>query len=146
MNLQVVSGMVTDVSRGSDNSYAAGQPFQNPVAIKNQLVSMRLDKKPVLFRTRTFPSISDGDRVAAAGAEKNGTLEALALRNLTTNSVYYPPTTMAFILSGVLIVVGIPLIAAFGLGLICIGIGGWVIWKALRVRKAVELLRALPAE
>lgn len=145
MNLEVVSGTVSDVSRGSDNSYAAGQPFQGPVAIKNQLLSMRLDKKPVLFRTRTLPSISDGDRVAAAGVEKNGTLEALAVRNLTTNSVYCAPTTMTLILSAVLIIVGIPLIAFLGLGLVFIGLGAWVIWKALRVRKAAALLAGLPA-
>lgn len=141
MNLKVVSGNVTDVSRGSDNSYAA-TAHHGPVAIKNQLVSMRLDNKPVLFRTRTLASISDGDRVAAAGSEKDGTLDALAVRNLTTNSFYYAPTTTGLILAGLLIVIGIPLVALMGIGLLFIGLGAWFIWKALRVRKAVALLRA----
>jgi hypothetical protein len=142
MKLQVVSGNATDVSRGSDYSYAA-TAHHGPVAIKNQLVSMRLDDKPVLFRTRTLPSISDGDRVAAAGSEKDGTLDALAVRNLTTNSLYYAPTTTGLILAGLLIVIGIPLIAFLGIGLLFVGVGGWFIWKALRVRKAVGLLRAM---
>lgn len=145
MGLEVVSGSVSDVSRGSDNTYAAGPAFHGPVAIKNQLLSMRLDNKPVLFRTRTFPSISDGDRVAAAGVSKNGTMEALALRNVTTGSVYHAPTTTGFILSALLIVIGIPLIAFLGLGLVFIGAGGWFIWKALQVRKAVALLQGTTA-
>jgi hypothetical protein len=139
MNLKVISGIVSNVSLGSDFSYAATAQH-GPVAIKNQLVSMRLDNKPVLFRTRTLPSISDGDQVAASGPEKNGTLEALAVRNITTSSIYHAPTKSAIILAGLLIIIGIPLIAVLGIGLLFVAFGGWVLWKAFRVRKAVALL------
>lgn len=141
MSLTVVSGRAANVTQGSDFTYAATSQH-GPVAIKNQLVSMRLDNKPVMFRTRTLPNISEGDEIAAAGTEKNGTLEALAVRNLTTGSFYYPGTMSVMILSGLLILLGLPLIAFLGFGLLFIGIGAFMIMKALRIRQAVSLLQA----
>lgn len=142
MDMKIVSGSVSNVSRGSDYSYAATAQH-GPVAIKNQLVSMRIDNKPVLFRTRTLPSITDGDQVTAVGVDKNGTIEALAIRNNTTNSSYHPPTNMVMLGAALLIVLGIPLVAFLGLGLLFIGFGGWVLWRALRVRKAVAMLNSV---
>jgi hypothetical protein len=142
MDMKVVTGSVSNVSLGSDYSYAATAQH-GPVAIKNQLVSMRIDNKPVLFRTRTLPSISDGDRVSAAGPEKNGTVQALAVKNLTTQSSYFAPTKTAMMLAGLLIVIGIPLVAFLGIGLLFIGFGGWVLWKAMQVRRAVAMLDSI---
>lgn len=139
MALTVLSGHATNVSLGSDYSYAATSQH-GPVAIKNQLVSMRLDSKPVLFRTRTLPSISDGDQVAAAGTIKNGTLEALAVRNITTGASYYPGTMSVIVLSALLILLGLPLIAFLGFGLLFIGLGVWFLMRAFRVRNAVTLI------
>lgn len=139
MSLTVVTGRATNVTLGSDYSYAATAQH-GPVAIKNQIVSMRLDNKPVLFRSRTLPSISDGDQVSAAGSEKNGTLEAIAVRNLTTGSIYHPPTTMVMVGAGLLILLGIPLIAFIGFGFLFIGFGVWVLMKAFKIRNAVTLL------
>ena len=136
MAVSVISGTATHVSLGSDFTYAASAQY-GPVPIKNQLVSLRIDNKPVLFRTRTLPSISDGDFVAMAGTVKNGTLEAVAMRNLTTGAAYHAPTVMVIILSAVLIILGIPLIAFLGFGLLFVGCGIFVLMKAFRVRKAV---------
>ena len=143
MSVIVLSGVASNVTLGSDYSYMATAQH-GPVAIKNQIVSMRLDSKPVLFRTRTLPSISDGDNVAAAGTMKNGTLEAVALRNLTTGSAYHPATTMVIVGAGILILLGIPLIAFIGFGFLFIGAGAWVMMKALNVRKAVAQLSQQP--
>ncbi len=139
MSIIVLSGVASNVTLGSDYSYMATAQH-GPVAIKNQIVSMRLDNKPVLFRTRTLPSIGDGDQVAAAGTMKNGTLEAVALRNLTSGASYHPGTTAVMIGAGLLIVLGIPLIAFIGFGLIFIGVGVWAMMKAINVRKAVAQL------
>lgn len=139
MSITVLSGVASNVTLGSDYSYMATAQH-GPVAIKNQIVSMRLDSKPVLFRTRTLPSISDGDNVAAAGSMKNGTLEAIALRNLTTGSAYHPGTNMVMVGAGLLIILGIPLIAFIGFGFLFIGVGVWAMMKALNVRKAVAQL------
>jgi hypothetical protein len=139
MALTLLSGRASNVSLGSDYSYAATAQH-GPVAIKNQLVSMRLDGKPVMFRTRTLPSITDGDQVAAAGTEKNGTLEALAVRNITTSASYHPPTTMVMALSAVLIVMGIATLWIF-VGFFFVGFGALVLYRAMRIRKAVALLQ-----
>lgn len=144
MALMLVTGRASAVSLGSDYSYAA-TARQGPVAIKNQLVSMRLDNRPVLFRSRTLPSISEGDQIAAAGAEKNGTLEALALRNLTTGASYHPPTTMFMAGSALLIVLGVPLIPVLGIGLLFVGLGVWFLMRAFRVRSAVAMLHGQTA-
>ncbi|MBI1366657.1 MAG: hypothetical protein GC153_11970 [Alphaproteobacteria bacterium] len=101
---------------------------------------MRIDGEPVQFRTRSLPSVNDGDEVAAAGASKNGTLDALAMRNVTTGASYFPPTLTPMILGGVLVVIGIPLIPLLGIGLFFAGFGGWALFKAYNVRKAIKAL------
>ena len=134
MALRIISGRASNLRQGSDYQYAANAQY-GPVPIKNQLISMRLDNSPVFFRTRTLPSIGEGDHVAAIGSEKNGTLEALALRNVTTGAIYYPSDLMmTFVLSAALIVLGIPLIAFLGFGLLFVGVGVWVLRRALTVR------------
>jgi hypothetical protein len=140
MGVTVLSGTAANIVLGSDYSYAATAQH-GPVAIKEQLVSMRLGQKPVLFRTRTLPSITEGDFIAAAGTEKNGTFQAVAVRNLTTGALYAPPTVMAMVLAALLILIGIPLIAFLGLGLFFVGYGVAVLVKAFQVRGAVALLQ-----
>lgn len=140
MAVTVLAGNASNVVLGSDYSYAASAQH-GPIAIQEQLVSLRLGQKPVLFRTRTLPSISDGDQVAVAGSEKNGTFQALALRNLTTGAIYAPPTMTAMILAAVLILIGIPLIALLGLGLFFVGYGAVVLYKAVQIRGAVSMLQ-----
>lgn len=142
MPLTVLSGSASNFSQSSDLSYAATN--NGPVAIANQIFSFRLDNKPVFYRTRTLVSIGDGDQVAAAGTEKQGTLQALAVRNLSTGATYHAPTTVPMILSALLILVGIPLIAFLGIGLFFVGFGAFLIYKCLNVRKATALLAALP--
>ncbi|MBX3357592.1 MAG: hypothetical protein KF745_04105 [Phycisphaeraceae bacterium] len=140
MALTLRSGLASNVQLGSDYSYAATSNH-GPVAIKNQLVSLRIESRPVLFRTRTLPSISEGDVVAVVGHEKNGTLEALVLKNVTTEAFYAPPTVMPMVLSVLLILIGIPLIALLGLGLLFVGFGGYVLYRVICVRRAISMLR-----
>lgn len=47
----------------------------------------RVDGRPVRFRSSQPSSISDGDNVAVAGLPWRGSLDALAMRNLTTGEV-----------------------------------------------------------
>lgn len=141
MALTMISGNASNVNFGSDFTYAATSNY-GPVPIKNQIVSMRVDSKPVHFRTRSLPSISDGDQVAAAGTMKNGTLEAVALRNLTSGASYHPPTTMVMVGSVALIVLGIPLIAFLGFGLFFIGMGAWMLMRVFSIRNAVSMLQS----
>jgi len=137
----LIQGTASNITQGSDYTYAGGNSRTGPQAIKNQIFTMRLDGKPVSFKTRQLPSISDGDRIAAVGTEKNGTLEAVGLRNLTTGADYYLPTTMPLILSALVILLGIPLLAIF-IGVIFIALGGWIFYKAWQVHTATNQLKA----
>ncbi len=138
--LTACSGRATNINFGSDIAYEGGGQY-GAIATKIQVLSMRVDGKPVLFKSKTLPSVSEGDQVAAAGADKNGTLEALALRNLTSGGFYYPPAgPMAIAIGVVAIVVGIPLIAACGIGLVSIGGGAFLIYRIYRHRAAIALV------
>lgn len=141
MPLTVLSGSASHVSMGSEIGYVPTAQY-GPMPVKNQLVSLRIDNRPVLFRTRQLPSISDGDRVAFAGSVKNGTLEALAMRNLTTGASYHLPTTTLMIIAVASIVLGIPLIVVIGIGLFFIGIGAWMFIKARNIGKAQAMVDA----
>ncbi len=144
MPLTVLSGAATHVAQGSETTYAASGQY-GPIAQHNTVITLRIDGRVVHFRTRTMPSISEGDQVAVAGADKGGTLYALALRNLTTGAVYCPATTLPLIGSVIVIIVGIPLIALLGLGLFFCGMGGWLLWRCLQIRKAGQLVLGVAA-
>lgn len=141
MGLVTLRGNVEAVERGADLSYAVSGSH-GPIPIQNQLVSFRIDGKPMFYRTRTLASFTEGDAASAVGTMKNGTLEALALRNHTTGATYHAPYVMPAILAAVLIVIGIPLIAVLGIGLLFVGFGGFVLWKVWNLRQAVQLLPA----
>ena len=139
MPLTILTGTAQKVSQGSETTYAASAQY-GPIAQHNTVIMLRIDGRVVHFRTRTMPSISDGDVVAVAGTEKGGTLYALALRNLTTGAIYCLGTTLPIIGAAIVIVIGIPLIAFLGFGLFFCGVGGWVLWRCLKIRKAGQLV------
>src|SRR5690606_32287430 len=70
------------VEKGMDTT-----PTRNGAVITNQLSGFRVDNKAVVYRGRDFPSIHEGDEVVAAGEMKNGTLQAMAVRNATTGEI-----------------------------------------------------------
>ena len=139
MPLSVLCGTATKVAQGSETTYAASAQY-GPIAQHNTVITLRIDNRVVHFRTRTMPSISEGDQVAVAGSDSGGTLYALALRNLTTGAVYCPSTTLPMVGSVIVILIGIPLIALLGIGLFFVGMGGWLLWRCIRIRKAAALI------
>jgi len=142
MALQMISGTATHLATGTSISYAATN--NGPMAIQDQMFSFRINGRPISYRTRSFPSLSEGDVVGAAGKEKGGVLNAFGIRNFTTGVIYSPPTTMPIILCIVLMVIGIPLIAFLGLGLFFVGFGVFVLLRVLNVRKAAKMLAEAP--
>jgi hypothetical protein len=89
MPLQIVSGVATHLASGTSLSYAATS--NGPVAMQDQVFSFRINGRPISYRTRSFPSLSEGDVVGAAGKEKGGVLNAFGIRNFTTGVIYSPP-------------------------------------------------------
>lgn len=110
------------------------------MAIKDQIAAFRVDNKPVVFRTRTFPSIKEGDEVVAAGSIKNGTLHAIALRNASTGANYSPPLTMAIVLASLLAVLGL-MSLGIGLGYIILPIAAFVFFRIYTVSQAAAAVK-----
>jgi hypothetical protein len=142
MTLQSLSGTATHVTLGSHVGYAPTAQY-GPVAVKLQLVTFRLNGRPVRIKIHESASITEGDQLMAAGDEKQGTLEALAVKNLTTGAIHHNPYKLPLYGGVAALVVSIPLIFAL-VGLLLAPIAGWVAWRGLRIKNAVDMVSAAP--
>ena len=142
MILQSLSGTATHVTLGSHVGYAPTAQY-GPVAVKLQLVTFRLNGRPVRIKIHESASITEGDQLMAAGDEKQGTLEALAVKNLTTGAIHHNPYKLPLYGGIAALVVSIPLIFAL-VGLLLAPIAGWVAWRGLRIKNAVDMVSAAP--
>ena len=134
MPLQTLVGTASHVAHGvsisgSDNSTTS-----------TQVLSLRIDGRPVEYRSSALPSVADGDAVAAAGKERAGSLTAYALRNLTTGATYAGGAGARIAIGIVLIVIGVPLTLVV-IGLAFIGLGIWLVVSGTRINTAAALLR-----
>ncbi len=128
----VVRGVASGVEKGIDTT-----PLRNGAVVVNQLAGLRVDNKPVVYRGRDFPSIRDGDEIVAAGDMTNGTLQAIALRNVSTGATYGPPLMAPMILTGVLALIGLMAIGLpLGLGYIILAIAAFVGFRIYKVSAA----------
>jgi len=142
MTLQSLSGTATHVTLGSHVGYAPTAQY-GPMAVKLQLVTFRLNGRPVRIKIHESASITEGDQLMAAGDEKQGTLEALAVKNLTTGAIHHNPYKLPLYGGIAALVVSIPLIFAL-VGLLLAPIAGWVAWRGLRIKNAVDMVSAAP--
>ena len=142
MILQSLSGTATHVTLGSHVGYAPTAQY-GPVAVKLQLVTFRLNGRPVRIKIHESASIPEGDQLMAAGDEKQGTLEALAVKNLTTGAIHHNPYKFPLYGGIAALVFSIPLIFAL-VGLLLAPIAGWVAWRGLRIKNAVDMVSAAP--
>ena len=142
MPLQSLSGTATHVTLGSHVGYAPTAQY-GPVAVKLQLVTFRLNGRPVRIKIHESASITEGDQLMAAGDEKQGTLEALAVKNLTTGAIHHNPYKLPLYGGIAALVFSIPLIFAL-VGLLLAPIAGWVAWRGLRIKNAVDMVSAAP--
>ena len=131
-------GIASHLGRGSDNTVIARG--NGAAHIVNQIASFRIDGKPVQFKSRTLVSISDGDEVIAAGPMKNGTLEALAVRNISTGAVYGHDLVFPAILTVALALLGL-MSLSMGIGYIILAIAAWVAWRLWIVRTAAQAVK-----
>ena len=142
MPLQSFSGTATNVTFGSHLGYAPTAQY-GPMAVKLQLVTFRLNGKPVRIKIHESASITEGDRLIAAGNEKQGTLEALAIKNLTTGAIHHNPYQFPLYGGIAALILSIPMIFIL-VGLLLAPIAAWVVWRALQVKNAVTLVSSAP--
>jgi hypothetical protein len=144
MPLQIVSGTATNVNLGSQLAYAPTAKY-GPVAVQQHLVNFRLNGRPVRIKVTDSASISEGDRLVAAGKEKQGTLEALAVKNVTTGAIHHNPYQMPLIGGIVALVISIPLMFML-IGIPLAAIAAWVIYRSLQIKNAVRMAYEAPLE
>ena len=138
MPLTTLSGTATNVALGSQMGYVPTAQY-GPMAVQEHLVTFRLNNRPARIKIRDSASISEGDQVMIAGNDKQGTLEGLALKNLTTGAIHHNPYQMPLIGGIVAMVISIPL-AFLLIGIPLVAISAWVIWRANQVRTAVRMV------
>jgi hypothetical protein len=142
MPLESLSGIATNVNLGSQLAYAPTAQY-GPVGVQLHLANFRLNNRPVRFKVTDSASISEGDKVVVAGTSKQGTLEALALRNLTTGAIHHNPYKFPLYGGIFALVLSIPMLFVL-IGFLLAPIAGWVIWRGLQIKNAVEMVNSAP--
>jgi len=144
MPLQTISGTATNVNLGSQLAYAPTAKY-GPVAVQQHLVNFRLNGRAVRIKVTDSASISEGDHLVASGKEKQGTLEALAVKNLTTGALHHNPYQMPLIGGIVALVISIPLMFML-IGIPLAAIAAWVIYRSIQIKNAVVMVSQAPME
>jgi hypothetical protein len=142
MPMQTLSGTATKVVLGSHQGFAPTAQY-GPVAVKMQLATFRLNGRPVRIKVHESASISEGDQLIAAGHDKQGTLEALAVRNLTTGAIHYIPYQFPLYGGLVALILSIPMIFIL-IGLLLAPIAAWVTWRGWQIKSAVTMVSSAP--
>jgi hypothetical protein len=137
MGMVTRTGSATGLVRSSQTEGAVGR---NGGSVRTaQVLTFRLDGKVVEIKLPTQPNVDDGESVTVAGREKNGVFRALALRNDVTGAVYAIPSGPGFVMGGLLVVLGVPLLFVV-VGVLFLGFGGWTVYQAWTYRQAAQLL------
>lgn len=105
-----------------------------------QVATFRVDGRPAQIKLLGQPSLSDGDVVLLAGAMKNGTFHARAMRNENSGAIDHRPAVPSLVLGGLMLALGLPLsIVIIGLPFVAFGI--YNIWDGLKTKKAIAAVR-----
>ena len=142
MPMSTLSGTATNVMLGSQMGYVPTAQY-GPMAVQQHLVQFRINNRPARIKINDSASISEGDQVVIAGNEKQGTLEGLALRNLTTGAIHHNPYQGPLIAGIVVGVISIPLCFLL-IGIPMLAISGWLVWRAKQVQTAVRMVSSGP--
>lgn len=139
MNLTKLTGTITAIQRSSETS---GQMNKGTGGIHTkQVLSFRIDGKSALIKLPAMPDVNEGESITIAGHEKNGIFEAFAMRNNNSGAIYAVPTTMMFVVCGLLALVGLMTLVML-VGVIFLALAGLNLWIALRYKKAAEMVAA----
>src|SRR5215475_12080051 len=88
----IVDGIVSDIQRGSE-TVGGGSTIRGTGTIQvqtNQIMTMRIGNKAAELKSKSMFVVRDGERVIAAGTDKQGVLKIGAAHNLTGGTYYHP--------------------------------------------------------
>ncbi len=139
MGLTTLSGAVSGIRHSTETRGTVGR---NGGSVKTgQVIAFRVGERSAQIKLADVPDIRDGDEVTLAGREKNGVFKALALRNDKTRAVYSIPTTVGYLMGGMLIAVGVMTLFIL-IGVVFIAGGLWTLYEAYNYTQAANMLRA----
>jgi hypothetical protein len=107
----LVDGIVSDIQRGSE-TVGGGSTYRGTGTTQvstNQIMTMRIGNKPAELKSKTMFIVKDGERVIAAGTEKQGVLKIGAACNMSAGTYYQPPIMLGWVIVGLSLLLGVPL-------------------------------------
>src|SRR5215471_17896090 len=137
----LVDGIVSDIQRGSETQ-GGGSTLRGTGTIQvstNQIMTMRIGNKAAELKSKTLFIVKEGERVIAAGTDKQGVLKIGAARNISAGTYYHPPMMLGWLIVVLSILLGIPFsFIIIGLPLLAFGI--YMISVVLGWKKSIEMV------
>jgi len=138
MGLTTLTGAISGVRHSTET---VGQMGRNGGSVRTgQVLAFRVGERSAQIKLPNVPDVKDGDSVTLAGRVKNGVFEALALRNDATAAIYRTPPLPGYVLGGLLVAVGVPLLFIF-VGVLFIAVGAYTLYQAYTYDRAAKLLQ-----
>lgn len=138
MSLTTMTGVVSGIRHAP---VTEGHIGKNGGSVRTgHALAFRVDDRSVQIKLPVMPDVQDGETVTLAGQLKNGTFQALALRNDRTRAIYATPAMPGYIMGGLMTAVGFPLLFIL-VGVFFIGFGGYTLWQAHNYAQAAKLLQ-----
>ncbi len=137
MSLTTLSGVVSGIRHSTETEGHIGKGGGN--VRTGQVLAFRIGDTSAQIKLKDVPDIRDGEQVTLAGHMKNGAFRALAIRNDTTRAVYGTAPMPGYILGGLMVLVGIPLLLVI-IGVVFIGVGGYTLYQAHNYATANKML------
>lgn len=138
MSLTTLSGIVSGIRHAS---VTEGHIGKNGGSVRTgHALAFRVNDQSVQIKLPNMPDVQDGEEVTLAGRVKNGTFQALAMRNNRTRAVYATPAMPGYVMGGLMAAVGIPLLFIF-VGVFFIGFGGYTLYQAHNYAQAAKMLQ-----
>jgi hypothetical protein len=137
----IVDGIVSDIQRGSE-TVGGGSTIRGTGTVQissNQMMTMRIGNKVAELKSKSMFAVKDGERVIAAGTEKQGVLKIGAIHNVSAGTYYHPPVMLGWLIAGSSLVLGVPLsFIIIGLPLVAFGI--YMIYLVLGWKKSIAMV------
>ena len=145
MSITLLQGAVTHYQQSTETTDSRQTYVQTM-----QLLTFRVNNRPVSWRSQGGFSIGNGDQVSIMGREKAGTFEVYCIRNGTTGAIFKVPTVTGFALGMFPLLIGLPLISAgepfvyFGIPVAALGaffMYWW--WRGVNANRVLTATRAM---
>jgi hypothetical protein len=137
----LVDGIVSDIQRGSE-TVGGGSTLRGTGTVQvstNQLMTMRIGNKAAELKSKSMFIVKDGERVIAAGTDKQGVLKIGAACNLSAGTYYNPPIMLGWVIVGASLLLGVPL-SFIILGLPFVAFGIYMIFMVQGWKKSVAMV------